>query len=365
MRAVKAARCRVSPSVKRWLASIVRSSTCEHREVIRARIVLLAGAGLANAEIARRVGCHEDTVRKWRSRFSKDPRAESLLDRPRSGRPPKINVATRCELIKLACSPPPESLRRSRWTQAALACALEVETRVRISKSEVGRLLRERELRPHRMRLWLHSPDPDFRRKVKRICRLYTSPPPGATVLCIDEKTQMQALKRRFPTRLPRPGEDGRFEFEYRRKGVLALLAALDVRTGSVLGKCVEHRTGDALVAFMEEVAREYPRGPIYIVWDNLDIHRDGPSRRWSKFNARHGGRFHFVHTPLHASWINQIEIWFSILDRRALRHASFDDKHALRRAVLGFLKRWNQHEAHPFRWTFRGRFNDDRRRAA
>lgn len=304
-------------------------------------------------------------MRKWRKRFAANPRAEALADRPRSGRPPNVSVATRCELIKLACSPVPIALAQSRWTLDTLVEALAEETGVRLSRSEVGRLLREQEMRPHRMRLWLHSPDPDFRPKVKRICRLYTAPPTGATVLCIDEKTQMQALRRRFPTRLPRPGEAGRFEFEYRRKGVLALLAAFDVKTGKVFGKCVEHRTGDALVAFMDEVARKYPRGPVYVIWDNLDIHHEGPDRRWSKFNARHGGRFRFVHTPLHASWVNQVEIWFSILDRRALRYSSFDDKQALRRAVLGFLTRWNQHEAHPFRWTFRGRFRDDHRHAA
>lgn len=351
--------------MRQWLTSVVRSTTCEHREVVRARIVLLAAGGLSNAEIVRRVGCHEDTVRKWRRRFAEDPRTESLADRPRSGRPPRVDVATRCELIKLACSPPPSSLQRTRWTLTALAEALAIETDVRLSRSEVGRLLREKELRPHRMRLWLHSPDPKFRAKVARICKLYTKPPRGATVLCVDEKTQMQALKRRFPTRLPRPGELGRFEFEYRRKGVLALLAALDVQTGKVIGKCVQHRTGAALVSFMEEVARRYPKGPVYIVWDNLDIHRDGPDRRWSAFNKRHGGRFHFVYTPLHASWVNQIEIWFSILDRRVLRYASFDDRAALAKAALGFLSYWNRREAHPFRWTFRGRFRDDRRQAA
>lgn len=351
--------------MRKQLESVVRSPSCEHRDVVRGRIVLLASAGVSNAEIARRVGCHEDTVRKWRRRFAAEPRMEALSDRPRSGRPPKVTVATRCELIKLACSSPPSSLQRSRWTVAALVEALARETGVRLSRSEVGRLLREQQMRPHRMRLWLHSPDPDFRRKVKRICRLYTAPPAGATVLCIDEKTQMQALKRRFPTRLPRPGEAGRFEFEYRRKGVLALFAALDVQTGEVTGKCVGHRTADALVGFMEDIARKYPRGPVYVVWDNLDIHREGPDRRWSKFNARHGGRFRFVYTPLHASWVNQIEIWFSILDRRALRYASFEDKLALRRAVVGFLARWNRCEAHPFRWTFRGRFHDDRRHAA
>jgi transposase len=243
---------------------------------------------------------------------------------------------------------------------AAIQEALQCSTGVRLSESEIGRILRNGDLRPHRFRLWLHSPDPAFAIKARRICRLYRRPPRGAAVLCVDEKTQIQALQRRFAGRLPSPGQVGRYEFEYRRRGVLALIAAFDVRSGEVFGQCRKQRRADDLIAFMEALARRYPRGRIYIIWDNLDIHRDGPDRRWSRFNARHGHRFHFVYTPKHASWMNQIEIWFSLLQRRVIRYGNFIDRAHLRHTIEAFLRRWNRCEAHPFRWTFRGKFRHD-----
>jgi transposase len=342
----------------------VRTATAPFRAVQRGRIILLAGQGLPNAVIARRVGCTEDTARAWRDRFAEDPRLESLLDRPRSGRPARVRMETRVELIKLACSPPAARRGRSHWSHSALRIGLAAATGVTLSESEIGRILRNEQLRPHRMRLWLHSPDPEFREKAARVCRLYLRPPPGATVLCVDEKTQIQALRRRFPGRWPAPGEPGRYEFEYRRGGVLALIGAFNVATGDVFAQCRERRTAEDLVAFMEALAQRYPTGIVYIVWDNLDIHRDGKDGRWKAFNARHGDRFRFVFTPKHASWLNQIEIWFSILQRRVIRYGDFADVNDLARKLVAFIRHWNRFEAHPFRWTFRGRFREDRRTA-
>jgi hypothetical protein len=194
-----------------------------------------------------------------------------------------------------------------------------------------------------------------FREKVERVCQLYLAPPSGSTVVCIDEKP-MQALSRKHPMK-QQVDAVLRKEFEYVRHGTCCLLASFDVRTGEVVGQVVARRTAPALVAFLEEVARRYPTGPVYVVWDNLNIHGDGKEMRWTKFNRRHGRRFRFVHTPLHASWVNQVEIWFSILQRRVLRHGSFASRASLQAAVLGFIRHWNRVEAHPFRWTFSGRF--------
>jgi len=204
------------------------------------------------------------------------------------------------------------------------------------------------------MRLWLHSPDPEFAPKVQRICELYRAPPPGSTVLSIDEKTCIQALARRYPTVYPAPGRLGRFEFEYKRHGTLVLLAAFDIRTGQLFGQCRPRRTAEDLLQFMGAVAQRYPRGEVYTIWDNLNIHC---GERWRQFNERHGGRFHFVYTPKHASWVNQVEIWFAILQRRVLRYGNFRSREELRARVEGFIEHWNENEAHPFRWTFRGRF--------
>lgn len=322
--------------------------------MIRAQIVLLCAHGLSNAEIAQSVGYSERTVRKWRGRFAQVPTLNALKDRPRSGRPAVVPVTMRCEVVKLACQRPEGSKARFRdvWTLGSLRQALQDETGWELSRSEIRRILQVEHLRPHRMRLWLHSPDPEFQAKVERICQLYLEPPEGATVLCVDEKSGIQALERRYPTQSPRCGEPGRFEFEYRRHGTRTLLAAFDTRTGQVFGHCGASRKASDLLAFLEGVAERYPIGAVYVIWDNLNIHH---GQRWEDFNQRHEDRFHFVYTPLHASWVNQIEIWFGILQRRILRYGSFSSLEDLEAAVLGFVDSWNAFEAHPWKWTFRG----------
>jgi transposase len=206
----------------------------------------------------------------------------------------------------------------------------------------------------------VHSPDPEFGAKVRRICDLYRRPPDGAVVLSIDEKPGIQALERRFDTHLAGLGGEQRREFEYVRHGTQALIAGLDVRSGEVFGQLCNHRTGENLVAFMEHVARRYPGQRIIVIWDNLNIHYDGRDSRWTRFNARHGGRFTFVYTPKHASWVNQIEIWFSTLERQLLKYGSFASIAVLREAIEKFIVDYNRRQARPFRWTFRGRFRDD-----
>jgi transposase len=340
--------------VRRQLTPQSRSLSHPHRQVVRAQIVLLAARGWSNAAIARRVGCSDRTVRKWRRRFAETPRLASLQDQPRSGRPAAIPVSVRCEVVKLACQRPEGSKDPFRhvWTLESLQEALRKETGYRLSRSELHRILHSQQLRPHRLRMWLHSPDPDFQSKVQRICQLYLNPPEGATVLCVDEKPGIQALERKYPTQAPSCGEPGRFEFEYIRHGTQTLLAAFETRTGQVFGRCGAQRRESDLLSFMDAVAERYEAGPVYVIWDNLNIHH---GQRWEAFNQRHGRRFHFVHTTLHASWVNQVEIWFGVLQRRVLRHSSFASLAELEAALLGFLDHWNTREAHPWHWTFRG----------
>ena len=296
-------------------------------------------------------------------RFLKGKRnLKSLRDHTRSGRPPEIPLDVRCTVIKLACQRPDDERAAFRdvWTLQSLHEAVAAEAERSVSITELRRILSDEEIRPHRMQLWLHSQDPDFQRKIKPICKLYTAPPDGATVLCIDEKTSIQALERKHPTRWPNKGRPGRFEFEYIRHGTCSLFAAFNTRTGHVLGRCTKKRGAAELASFMETVAKHYRRGPVYVIWDNLNLH-GGPSwpsfqPRWDEFSLRHGGRFHFVHTPLHASWMNQVEVWFSILQRRVLRYGSFGSVEALMSRIHGFIDHWNVVEAHPFKWKWRGR---------
>ena len=332
--------------------------------MVRARIVLRAAAGEPSRAIATVLGIDIKTTREWRRRFARlrNRTLGGLDDAPRSGRPALVPLEVRCEVVKLACDRPNEHVPfREVWNRETLSEALWRETGWRLSKSEIGRILGDAELRPHYIRLWLHSPDPYFRALARAVCQLYLHPPPGSVVLCVDEKTCIQALERKRVTQPAVPGRAGRREFEYIRHGTRSLIAAFEVGTGKVFGQCRKRRTAKDLAAFMEQVARRYPTGDVYIVWDNLNVHC---GEVWERFSARHGGRFHFQHTPKHASWMNQVEIWFSILQRRVIKHADFADVDQMVASILGFIGHWNRVEAHPFRWTFRGRFTHHRRAA-
>jgi len=199
-----------------------------------------------------------------------------------------------------------------------VARAIERGIVEQISRSHVQRILQAGDVRPHRVQQWLHSPDPAFREKVNVICKLYRKVPKNAVVLSIDEKTGIQAIERKHPGRAPAPGRLRRREFEYIRHGTQALIAALDVHTGQVLADCRERRTQDDLVSFMERVAVAHPGKRVHVIWDNLNTHR--AQAVWQAFNEQRDERFHFHLTPLHASWVNQIELWFARYTRRVLR---------------------------------------------
>ena len=359
---------RVSKRTRAKLERVSRACASEHRLVVRAKLALMLVDGFGNAQIARQLGISERCVYEWRKRFRKKPKLSTLRDLPRSGRPATIGVEARCEVLRLACERPaappdaPKARFRDVWTYDSLQQAGQAKGAT-MSRSEVYRTLHDRQLRPARIQMWLNSQDPEFRAKAKRVCDLYLHPPKGARVLCVDEKTGMQALQRAHPDRPPRPGRRGRREYEYIRHGTSTLIAAFEVKTGKVFGTCGATREADDLIEFMEQLARSIPHGPVYIVWDNLNIHH---GERWEQFNARHGGRFHFVYTPIHASWLNQVEIWFGILHKRVLRYGSFESVEQLVDRVCGFMQHWNDFEAHPFRWKFRGfRTKSDLRRVA
>lgn len=246
------------------------------------------------------------------------------------------------------------------WTHKSLQAELFRQTAKAMSLSEIGRTLDCGGLRPHRVKMWLHSPDPQFEAKVRAICELYVNPPHGAVVLSIDEKTGVQARSDRYPIHTS-ARRDVRREFEYARNGTGTLIAAFNVGTGEVFGRCYR-RTAQGVSRFLDEVAEKHPTGDVYVIWDNLNVHK---GELIDAFAKRQGGRFHFVYTPLHASWVNQVEIWFSILQRRVLRHGSFASTADVLAAVLDFVRVWNEAERKPFRWKFRGDFAPRARWAA
>jgi len=311
----------------------------------------MAHAGETTTAISQATGVSVQTVSHWRTRLARHG-VRGLQEVARPGRPRRIDAAQRLELLSLACEPAEAQGRSTPTLDELVERAIERGVVTQLSRSHLQRILQAGDLRPHRARQWLHSPDPQFRQKVNAICALYRQAPKGSVVLSVDEKTGIQALQRKHADRVPGPGRTRRREFEYVRHGTQALIAALDVHTGRVMGRCTDRRTQADLVAFMEQVALAHPKGPVHIVWDNLNTHR--AQAVWDDFNARHDHRFVFHFTPLHASWVNQIELLFGIYARRVLRHASHSSIAQLRERTEAFMAQRNQ-APKPFKWTFAG----------
>jgi transposase len=334
------------------LEALVRQRTGSQRDVLRARIALMANQGTDTKDIATVLGVSQQTVSKWRRQAALKGK-DGLLEAARPGRPRRISDKARLELVALACEGAAEKAKgRSTPTLDELReLAAERGIVDSLSRSHLHGILQEADLHPHRVAIWLHSPDPAFREKVNVICNLYRKAPKGSVVLSIDEKTGMQAISRKHLDRPPRPGVLRRQEFEYVRHGTQALIAALDVHSGKTLAACGPTRTQADLLAFMEQVAKTYPQQQVHIIWDNLNTHRAGV---WQDFNEKHGGRFQFHYTPIHASWVNQIELLFGIFSRRVLRNASHTSTEHLRdRTLAWFLER--SLAPKPFKWSFKG----------
>lgn len=253
----------------------------------------------------------------------------------------------------MACSPRAELWgMRTHWAVRPLAQAAAQWGFVRsISKSTVQRWLSQVDLKPHRVRRWLHSPDPEFRRKVHTIVRLYLRPPRGGRVICVDEKSQRQVLEHLHRVRPMRPGVPTRIEQTYRRHGIVAVLAGFDVRTGKVTHLVRRRRRHQEFLELLQVLRRRWPKGRLIVVVDNLSIHTHSNVKSWL---AGQRGQVRLEFLPLHASWLNQIELWFSILERQCLKRASFTTFGAMATRIHRFTHRWNQ-TARPFRWTFKG----------
>jgi len=320
-------------------------------------MVSLAGSGESISSIARTLGTSRHVVLEWLARF-KESGMDGLTDLERAGRPAKISSLERHQVIALACKSPKDySASRNVWTHELLSEVLVRKKLVReISSSEVGRILFEAELKPHLVKGWCHSKDPQFEEKMRDIVELYVNHPRGEPVLCVDEKTGMQALSRARELVPAAPGISGRNEFEYRRNGTRCLFACFNIGTGHVLGRCTTSRKRDDFMSFMDFVAATYRQRYVHIVLDNLNTHRDTTQGAFiTEWNRRHGNRFIFHYTPTHGSWLNQVELWFSVLSRRILRYGNFHSTKQLEIAVRKFIQLWNTKEGHPFRWTYEG----------
>jgi transposase len=320
------------------LRAIARAPTSEQRLATRAGIVLRAADGVANARIAAELDVAIMTVKLWRRRYAEAGLA-GLADAPRPGHPPTYGREERDGVMALAMGPPPEG--RTHWS------VREVAKRTGMSPATVHRLFRERGLQPHRTETFKSSTDPALEAKIRDVVGLYLDPPDGAVVLSVDEKTQIQALDRTQPMLPMRPGQPERHTHDYKRNGTTCLFAALEVGSGKVTTDHRVRHTGADFLAFMKQVARTYPRRELHVVLDNVSTHTTPDVLTWLTKHRRI--TFHF--TPTSASWMNQIETWFGILSRQAIRRGSFGSVKELIAMIDAFTRRWND-GASPFSWV-------------
>jgi transposase len=347
----------LSRAERKHLQEIVRHQRGEARLYRRARMILLASGGDSVRSIARQLGTCRARVRLWLGRFERLG-LDGLVDETRSGRPATITALERHQVVAAACqSPEAFGLARTVWSREALAEAVVSAGLVRaISPSTVAEILDDAEIRPHRVKMWCHSTDPDFQKKMRAIVKLYVKRPKGEPVVCIDEKTGMQALSRSRSLQRAVSGREARLEFEYQRNGTRCLFACFNIATGSVLGRCTVKRKREDFLSFLDLVASVYRQRRVHVVLDNLNTHHNTTQGAFiTEWNRRHGKRFVFHYTPTHGSWLNQVELWFGILSRRVLRYGIFHDPDELVEAVLAFIEEWNTWEAHAFRWTYQG----------
>jgi transposase len=319
------------------LRHLVRSPSTPQALALRSQIVLAASEGRSNQQIAATLRIPEVTVGKWRRAFARAG-MDGLHDAPRSGRPPKHSDEV-WERIQLRVCEQPQAY--SRWSVRTLARDLG------LPPSTVHEALVSARLQPHRVRTFTFSPDPDFEAKLLDIVGLYVHPPEHAIVLCVDEKSGIQALDRTQPGLPLRATRPRTWTNEYVRHGTQALLAALDIATGRVIGHVKDRRTSTNFLRFMNDVVAAFPNRDLHVILDNLNIHKNAAAQRWLQ---RHPS-VHFHHTPTHASWANLIECFFSILGKQGLAHRVDRSKQSLREFLLEYLAAYNETSS-PFTWT-------------
>jgi AraC-like DNA-binding protein len=321
-----ARRIELTAEEEQTLRMWTRAGTTEQRLARRARVILCCAQGLPIREVGERCGLSQISVFKWKRRFL-EMRLDGLSDEQRRGRPASITAAQRLAVIDLATSTPRKG--KTSWSVRDLAQASG------LSATTVHRILAAGELRPHKVEYWCgRSPDPEFEAKQAAILGLYLDPPQNALVLSVDEKSQIQALDRTQAELPMRSGEPRRLTATYKRNGTTCLLAALSVHDGEVTA-----------------LYRKYPRRQLYVICDNLSVHKHKDVTAW----AAKRRRLTIVHTPTYASWLNQVEIFFNIFTREVMRGGVWASKKELVDQIMYYIKSYNQ-DAVPFSWNYTGK---------
>jgi len=322
------------------LESWMKASTTEQRLVQRSKIILEAAKGMRTDAIARDLGIRTATVSKWRTRFANEG-LRGLEDAPRSGRRRKYDETTERRVLAKLDDPVP--VGETVWTARLIVKELED-----VSIHHVWRIFRKHGIHLQRRHSWCISTDPEFATKAADVVGLYLAPPENAVVLCVDEKPAIQALERaQGYLRLPNGRALTGFSHHYKRHGTTTLFAALEVTTGLIRAGHYSRRRRREFLDFMNGIVSQYPpEQKLHVILDNLNTHKP----KHDQWLALHKN-VHFHFTPTRASWLNQVEVWFSILTRRVLRNGSFTSPQQVREAIDRFLEAYNQ-DAAPFEWT-------------
>lgn len=332
-------RVEVTSAAREELERYVRRGTVSQRLATRARIILACAEGWTDTEVARAVGVAVGTVSKWRRRFLEQG-VDGLSDGDRPGRRRKITDDVVEELIVKTLETTPKGA--THWTTRSMA------RKMGIGSASVGRIWRAFGLKPHKTETFQLSTDPHFVEKVRDVVGLYMDPPDNALVLCVDEKSQIQALNRTQPLLPLRPGQAERGTPEYQRNGTTTLFAALDKATGNVIGKCYPRHRATEFRKFLNVIRRNVPPDlDVHIIVDNYSTHSAPTVKAWLARNPR----FHIHFIPTHSSWLNLVEGWFSILTTRQIKRASHHSVGELVVAIGEFVDAWNE-DPTPFKWT-------------
>ena len=334
----KAAEVRLTPEDRLTLEARVRAPTTEQRDVLRARIALLASEGRSTRAIAKAVDVMARTVSLWRGRYSREGLA-GLAEKPRPGPPAKYDAQTARRVVAVLDRPPPAGF--ARWTGPLIAAELGD-----VHEQQVWRVLRAHKLDLAASKSWCESSDPQFIAKAADVVGLYMAPPENAVVICVDEKPSTQALERaQGYLKLPNGRALSGHSHDYKRHGTSTLFAAFEVATGKVSAAHAKRRRRLAFLDFMDQVVAAYPDQELHVILDNLNTHKNNDG--W--LDQHPNVRFHF--TPTSASWLNQVEIWFSILQAKSLSGASFTSIKQLTKQMDDFIAAYNINPK-PFVWT-------------
>lgn len=326
------------------LERIYRVPSAEHRMHQRAHIVLLADQGHSYDSIMQQAGVSRAVVAKWKHRYIEQG-IEGLADRPRPGPEPVYGLEDQARVVEKACTKPAGGY--SNWSQQRIAAE------VGMSQATVCRILAAHQLRPHKTEYWCgRSPDPEFETKMTEIVGLYLDPPDNALVLSVDEKTQIQALDRSQPELPLQTGRPRRLTTTYKRHGTVGLRAALHVHSGQILATPIERNDGEGFLKFLKKLDRTYRGKTLHIIADNFSAHKHHNVKKWL------AGKRKFVmhYTPTYSSWLNQIEIWFSILSKDVLKDAVWHSTKQLVDQLSEYITTYNLERGAPFAWTYDGK---------